>query len=75
MNVQLLSEYRFRQASPGRSRNLSRRAFVRTTGGAIAAGAALSSGLLHPTLARAAAFDDPLPIPGGSPLLGGGVHI
>jgi hypothetical protein len=48
---------------------------MRTTGGALAAGAAFSSGLLNARFARAAAPDDPLPIPGGTPVLGGGVHI
>ena len=75
MNAQLLSKYRLRHnRSEGWSR-LSRRAFMRTTGGVIAAGAAFSSGLLHAKSASAAAFDDPLPIPGGTPALGGGIHI
>jgi hypothetical protein len=58
-----------------RSRGWSRREFVRSSGGAAAAAAALGSGLLHPQLLSAAAPDDPLPIPGGSPALGGGFHL
>jgi hypothetical protein len=48
---------------------------MRTTGAAFAGATAFTSGLLDATFARAAAFDDPLPIPVGSPLLGGDVHI
>jgi hypothetical protein len=58
-----------------RSRGLSRREFVRSTGGAAAAAAALGAGLLRPQPLSAAAPDDPLPIPGGSPALGGGFHV
>jgi hypothetical protein len=54
---------------------LSRRHFLLSTGSATAAGLALGSGLLRPPLLYAAAPDDPLPIPGGSPGLGGGFHI
>jgi len=75
MNFRALSDHRLGRASPVFAGYISRRAFVRTTSGAIAAGAAYGSGLLRPTLALAAASDDPLPIPGGSPLLGGGFHI
>jgi len=55
-----------------RARLVSRREFVRTTGGTMAA--ALGAGVLRPRLLSAAASDDPLPIPGGSPALGG-VHV
>ncbi len=47
----------------------------RASGASIAAGFALGSGLIRPGEARAAALDDPIPIPGGSPALGGGFHI
>ena len=59
---------------PAGSRNVSRREFVRGAGGAIAAGAALGSSVLHPRVVHAAQ-DDPLPIPGGTPGLGGAFHV
>jgi hypothetical protein len=74
MNRTLLSALGRWQFPSQLPRHVSRREFVRTTGGAIAAGAALGSGLLRPRTAFAAALDDPLPIPGGSPALGG-FHI
>jgi len=51
----------------------TRRQFMRT-GTGIVGGAALASGLLRPQRVEAAS-DDPLPIPGGSPALGGGFHV
>ena len=75
MNVRQLSVHRLRRHPPGSSKNFSRREFVRATGGAIAAGAALGSGVLRPQIVHAQAPDDPLPIPGGSPALGGGFHV
>ena len=72
MNVKHLSALRNRRFPSGHSRGLSRREFVSATGGAMAA---LGSGLLRPRLLSAAAPDDPLPIPGGSPALGGGFHV
>ncbi len=75
MNVRQLSVYRRQRRPTPRSKEVSRREFVRTTGGALAAGAALGSGLLRPGTLYAAAPDDPLPIPGGSPALGGAFHV
>ena len=75
MNVRQLSAHRLRLHPPGGPKNLSRREFVRGAGGAIAAGAALGSGLLRPQLVNAAAPDDPVPIPGGTPALGGAFHL
>ena len=76
MNVSLLASLR-RSYLPHntRSRSWSRREFVRSTGGGAAAAAALGSTLLRPQLLSAAAPDDPLPIPGGTPALGGGFHL
>jgi hypothetical protein len=54
---------------------VSRRHFVRTTAGAVVAGAALGSGILRPSVAHAFDGSDPVPIPGGTPLLGGGFHV
>jgi hypothetical protein len=75
MNVRSLSAVRPRFLRTTSSRHVSRREFVRTTGGSIAAGVVLGSGILRPRGAEAAAPDDPLPIPGGSPTLGGAFHI
>jgi len=73
MNVKQLSTTGRRQL-PG---SLSRREFVRRAGGAVAAGAAVSGGLLRSPLLFASPHSnaDPLPIPGGSPALGGGFHV
>ena len=75
MNLRQLAAYRLRRPPTSRSKEVSRREFVRTTSGALAAGAALGSGLLRPRPLYAAAPDDPLPIPGGSPALGGAFHV
>jgi hypothetical protein len=75
MNVRLLSAPRPHQRPVARSRDVSRREFLLSTGGATAAGVALGSSLLRPRLLYAAAPDDPVPIPGGSPALGGGFHV
>ena len=52
---------------------VSRRHFIQRSGG-IAAGAVLASGLIRPRRVEAAS-DDPLPIPGGTPVLGGAFHV
>jgi hypothetical protein len=56
-------------------RAMSRRQFARTTAGAAVAGATLGSGLWTPGVARAGGSWQPVPIPGGSPLLGGDFHV
>ena len=60
-----------RQAPP----DLSRRAFTRTAAGTAAIGATLGSGLLRPALAAPKGAFAPVPIPGGSPVLGGSYHV
>jgi hypothetical protein len=75
MNARLLSAPRPARLPLVHSRNVSRREFVRATGGAIALASSLGSGLLRPRALYAAATDDPLSIPGGSPALGGAFHI
>jgi hypothetical protein len=60
--------------SPQLPAAISRRSFVRTTAGVVA-GAALGSGIIRPSAAHAFATSDPVPIPGGTPLLGGGFHV
>ena len=47
---------------------LTRRRFIQTTGGVVVAGAAIGHQLLRPQILSAQG-DEPLPIPGGSPLL------
>lgn len=73
MNVRQRSAVRTRSAPFSLPGKVSRRQFIRT-GTGVAAGAAMAAGVL-PRRVEAAAPDDPLPIPGGSPALGGGFHI
>jgi hypothetical protein len=54
---------------------MSRRSFIRMAAGAAGIGAALSAGVWRPRLARAQQSDEPVPIPGGTPVLGGGFHL
>ena len=56
-------------------RAMSRRQFARTAAGAAVAGATLGAGLWRPGVAKAAGSFQPIPIPGGSPVLGGGFHV
>src|SRR4029079_16271298 len=58
-------------------RTLSRRTFVRNSTSAIVAGATLGNGILRTALAQAPRPrpSDPVPIPGGTPALGGGFHV
>jgi len=60
-----------------RSHAMSRRQFVRAAVGTFAVGAAFSTGFMKPVLAFAGqgSFVPPLPIPGGSPALGGTFHV
>ena len=54
---------------------MSRRQFTRTALGAVGAGAALGAGLWSPGIAAAHRAHEPVPIPGGSPVLGGAFHL
>jgi len=56
-------------------RAMSRRQFTRTAVGAVTVGAALGSGLAWPGLVSAHPSQDPIPIPGGTPVLGGAFHV
>ena len=56
------------------SRAMSRRQFARAALGTLAVGAALGTGLWKPTLALAGQSGTPVPIPGGTPGLGGVFH-
>jgi hypothetical protein len=54
---------------------LTRREFARTAAGTAVIGGALGSGLLKPGLADTRASFAPVPVPGGTPLLGGSFHV
>jgi hypothetical protein len=54
---------------------LSRRQFTRTAAGSAVVGATLGSALWTPALAAPKGAFAPVPIPGGSPFLGGGYHV
>lgn len=58
-----------------RSHAMSRRQFVRTALGTFAVGAAWGSGMCKTAFALASRSGTPLPIPGGTPALGGGYHV
>jgi len=62
--------------SPAFSHPASRRSFLRTTVGAMAAaGSVVGTAFTPSAIAKAKSNADPLPIPGGSPLLGGAFHV
>ena len=54
---------------------MSRRRFARTAAGTAVLGSTFSSRLWMPELAQAKASFAPVPIPGGSPVLGGSYHV
>jgi hypothetical protein len=72
MNVTRLDGLRFLARSRFR---VSRRQFVRTTAGAMAAGAALGHAIWPGAIHAAKSAGEPLPIPGGTPALGGAFHV
>ncbi|HYK90451.1 MAG TPA: hypothetical protein VE398_16875 [Acidobacteriota bacterium] len=61
--------------SHSRLRAMSRRQFARTAAGAAGIGAFLGSAPWRPGLAEAKREFEPVPIPGGTPVLGGNFHI
>ena len=56
-------------------RAMSRRQFARTAAGAAVIGATFGSGLCRPGEAQADGSFQPIPIPGGTPVLGGKFHV
>jgi hypothetical protein len=56
-------------------RTVSRRTFVHSAAGALVAGATLGNGIIRTAFAQAPSPSDPVPIPGGTPALGGGFHV
>jgi len=64
-----------RQAAAARlGGSLSRRQFLKTAG-TMMLGSALAPSLLKPALVSSQSAGTPLPIPGGTPVLGGGFHL
>jgi len=57
------------------SHAMSRRQFARAALGTLAVGTAFSTGLWKPGLAFGGQSSSPVPIPGGTPVLGGGFHV
>jgi hypothetical protein len=55
--------------------SITRRQFARAAAGTAVLGSAFSSSLLRPGLADTRASFAPVPIPGGSPALGGSFHV
>ena len=79
MNVRAVSAWRAASHRIGAARQpaqgVTRRQFAGTAAGAAFLGGAPGSGLLKPGLAQASESFAPVPIPGGSPFLGGSFHV
>jgi len=74
MNIRALAARK--AAGLGRSPpGMTRRRFVGTAAGTAVLGGALGAGLLRPGLAAPKMSFAPVPIPGGSPVLGGAYHV
>jgi hypothetical protein len=69
MNVRGISEH-----AHSKRLDFSRRQFTRTVGGAAVAGATIASGILTAQGPKGDTFT-PVPIPGGTPVLGGAFHV
>ena len=54
---------------------MSRRQFIRTAAGVAAVGTALGAGVWRPRQVKAHQAHEPVPIPGGTPILGGDFHV
>jgi hypothetical protein len=76
MNVRAISAWR--AANRGAARPLppriTRRQLMRTAAGMAALGGTLGTGLFKPALADTRGSFAPVPVPGGTPLLGGSFH-
>jgi hypothetical protein len=74
MNIRALAAWK--AAGLGRSHPaMTRRRFMGTAAGTAVLGGALGPGLLRPGLAAPKMSFGPVPIPGGSPVLGGSFHV
>ena len=74
MNWQLAREARARTGGERTRQGMTRRQFARTAAGTAMAGAVVG-GLWRSKAVNALAATDPVPIPGGSPALGGIYHV
>jgi hypothetical protein len=79
MNIRAVSVWKAANHSVGavarhRTR-MTRRQFARTAAGAAVLGGALGPSLSKPGLADTRASFAPVPVPGGTPLLGGSFHV
>jgi hypothetical protein len=74
MNWQLATESRARSGGERARHVMTRRQFARTAAGTAMAGAVVG-GLWRSNAVKASASIDPMPIPGGSPALGGVYHV
>ena len=79
MNVRSLAAWRAANHTVGAAHqcqpSMTRRQFARAAAGTAVLGGALGSGLFKPGLADTRASFAPVPIPGGSPFLGGSFHV
>src|SRR6516164_5150869 len=79
MNVRAISAWRAANrgvaAAHQRPSSITRRQFARDAAGTAVLGGALGSSLFRPALADTRASFAPVPIPGGSPFLGGAFHF
>ena len=79
MNIRALAAWRAGNNGVGVARqrppSMTRRQFGRAAAGTAVLGGTLGSGLLAPGLAEASNSFAPVPIPGGTPGLGGAYHV
>src|SRR6516164_1945015 len=79
MNLRAVAAWRAANHSVGAAHqhqpNMTRRQFARAATGTAVLGGALGSGLFRPALAETRASFAPVPVPGGTPLLGGSFHV
>jgi hypothetical protein len=75
MNWQLARESSDRLHDHQKRHVMSRRQFAQTAAGTAITGAVVGAGLWKPKQVMAASPSDPIPIPGGTPGLGGAYHI
>jgi len=75
MNWQMAIESRARSGGERTRQVMTRRQFARAAAGTAVAGAVVGGGLWRSNAVNAFATVDPVPVPGGSPALGGIYHI
>jgi len=78
MNIRNVPKWGLASKSGARMRapiSMTRRQFAKRVAGAAAVGASLGAGWWSPAMAFSPDSSAPVPIPGGTPALGGGFHI